>query len=98
MSRFWCEHAGVGIANDCAGGRLNGVRYDTPTFAGFSLSASWGEDDYWDIAARYSGEFSGIKISLATAYSESTDSQTSSASFGCNRHSSTASTSRLAVW
>ncbi len=71
---FWCEHAGVGIANDCAGGRLNGVRYDTPTFAGFSLSASWGEDDYWDIAARYSGEFSGIKVSLATAYSESTDS------------------------
>ena len=71
---FWCEHAGVGIANDCAGLRLNGVRYDTPTFAGFSLSASWGEDDYWDIAARYSGEFSGIKVSFATAYSESTDS------------------------
>ncbi len=70
---FWCEHAGLGIANDCAGLRLNGVRYDTPTFAGFSLSASWGEDDYWDIAARYSGEFSGIKVSLATAYSETTD-------------------------
>ena len=70
---FWCEHAGVGIANDCAGGRLNGIRYDTPTFAGFSLSAGWAEDDYWDIAARYSGEFSGIKVSLATAYSESTD-------------------------
>ncbi len=70
---FWCEHAGIGIGNDCAGLRLNGVRYDTPTFAGFSLSASWGEDDYWDIAARYSGEFSGIKVSLATAYSETTD-------------------------
>jgi hypothetical protein len=70
---FWCEHAGVGIANDCAGLRLNGVRYDTPTFAGFSLSASWGEDDYWDIAARYSGEFSGIKVSFAAAYSEMTD-------------------------
>ena len=47
---FWCEHADVGIANDCAGLRLNGVRYDTPTYAGFSLGASWGEDDYWDIA------------------------------------------------
>ncbi len=73
QAAFWCEHAGVGIGNDCAGLRLNGVRYDTPTFAGFSLSASWGEDDYWDIAARYSGEFSGIKVSLATAYSEMTD-------------------------
>ena len=70
---FWCEHAGVGIANDCAGGRLNGVRYDTPTFAGFTLGASWGEDDYWDIALRYSGEFSGFKLAFATAYSESTD-------------------------
>jgi len=70
---FWCEHAGVGLANDCAGGRLNGVRYDTPTFAGFSLGASWGEDDYWDVALRYSGEFSGFKMAFATAYSESTD-------------------------
>ncbi|MGE0053874.1 MAG: porin [Hyphomicrobium sp.] len=70
---FWCEHAGVGIGNDCAGGRLNGVRYDTPTFAGFTLGASWGEDDYWDVALRYSGEFSGFKMAFATAYSESTD-------------------------
>ena len=71
---FWCEHADVGIANDCAGLRLNGVRYDTPTFAGFSLGASWGEDDYWDVALRYTGEFSGFKLAFATAYSESTDS------------------------
>ena len=25
------------------------VRYDTPTFAGFSASAAWGEDDFWDV-------------------------------------------------
>lgn len=74
---FWCEHAGVGIANDCAGLRLNGVRYDTPTFAGFTLGASWGEDDYWDIALRYSGEFSGFKLAFATAYSEATDASIS---------------------
>ncbi|HMN36480.1 MAG TPA: porin [Hyphomicrobium sp.] len=72
-SAFWCEHADVGIANDCAGLRLNGVRYDTPTFAGFTIGASWGEDDYWDVALRYSGEFSGFKLAFATAYSESTD-------------------------
>jgi predicted porin len=70
---FWCEHAGVGIGNDCAGSRLNGVRYDTPTFAGFTLGAGWAEDDYWDIALRYTGEFSGFKLAFATAYSESTD-------------------------
>ena len=70
---FYCEHAQLFIGNDCAGARLNGVRYDTPTFAGFSLGASWGEDDYWDVALRYSGEFSGFKVAFATAYSESTD-------------------------
>jgi len=70
---FWCEQPGVGIANDCSGLRLNGVRYDTPTFAGFTLGASWGEDDYWDVALRYTGEAAGFKMAFATAYSESTD-------------------------
>jgi hypothetical protein len=58
---------------DCNGAPLNAVRYDTPTFGGFSLSASWGEDDFWDIAGRYAGEAGGFKLSVAAAYSESTD-------------------------
>lgn len=70
---FWCEGVGVGIGSDCAGGRLNGVRYDTPTFAGFTLSGSWGEDDYWDVTLRYAGEFSGFKMAFATSYAEMTD-------------------------
>ena len=52
---------------------LNAVRYDSPTFAGFSVSASWGEDDVWDVAARYAGEFNGFKLAVAGAYVESTD-------------------------
>ncbi len=51
----------------------NSVRYDTPTFAGFSASASWGEDDFWDVALRYAGEWSGFKFAAAAAYDESTD-------------------------
>ena len=51
----------------------NAVRYDSPTFAGFSVSASWGEDDVWDVAARYAGEFNGFKVAIAGAYVESTD-------------------------
>jgi predicted porin len=58
---------------DCNGVPLNAVRYDSPTFAGFSVSASWGEDDFWDVAARYAGEFSGFKLAVAAAYSESVD-------------------------
>jgi hypothetical protein len=61
---------------DCNGHPQNAVRYDTPTFAGFSASASWGPDDFWDVALRYAGEFSGFKVAVAGAYSESSDSNT----------------------
>lgn len=70
---FYCEHPGIGISNDCAGLRLNGVRYDSPTIAGFSLSASWGEDDYWDIGLLHAGENGGFKYAFSVGYSETTD-------------------------
>ena len=62
-----------GAWGDCNGLPRNVVRYDSPTFAGFSVSSSWGEDDMWDIAARYSGEFNGVKVAVAAAYNEVTD-------------------------
>ncbi len=57
---------------DCYGIPFNSVRYDTPTFAGFSASAAWGEDDIWDIALRYAGEQHGFKIAAAVAYGDNT--------------------------
>ena len=59
-------HGGAG--GDCNGLTTNNVRYDTPTFAGFSASATWGEDDFWDIALRYAGEHHGFKLAIAAAY------------------------------
>ena len=53
--------------------RANLVRYDSPTIAGFVLSASWGEDDMWDVALRYAGEFAGIKIAAGIGYHEERD-------------------------
>ena len=69
----YCMHQGLGIGGDCNGVPLNAVRYDSPTFGGFSVSASWGEDDFWDIAARYAGTFGSIKVAASLAYSENTD-------------------------
>lgn len=63
---------GGGAWGDCNGNTQNVVRYDTPTFAGFSASASWGEDDMWDVAVRYAGEFGGFKFAAAAAYNEIT--------------------------
>ncbi|MDO9382919.1 MAG: porin [Hyphomicrobiaceae bacterium] len=62
-----------GAGGDCNGLTENVVRYDSPTFGGFSFSTSWGEDDMWDIAARYAGEFGGFKLAAATAFTHSTD-------------------------
>ena len=58
---------------DCNGIVSNGVRYDTPSFAGFSLSASWAEDDFWEMAGRYTGELGGFKLAASVAYSENKD-------------------------
>lgn len=68
-------NANLGAAGDCGGfaGPQNVVRYDSPTFGGFSISAAWGEDDIWDVAGRYAGEFNGIKLAVSAAYFEQTD-------------------------
>lgn len=68
-----CASLSASVGGDCNGVPLNAVRYDSPTFAGFSVSASWGEDDFWDVAARYAGEFNGIKIAAAVGYHQITD-------------------------
>ena len=66
--------SGMGGAwGDCNGLTQNVVRYDSPTFGGFSVSASWGEDDMWDVAGRYAGEHHGFKLAAAVAYNETTD-------------------------
>jgi Gram-negative porin len=69
----YCRGISAGFAGDCNGYPLNGVRYDSPVFGGFSVSAGWGEDDFWDVAARYAGEWNGIKVAAAVAYSHTSE-------------------------
>jgi len=72
-----CLSGGGGLAADCNGYPDNAVRYDTPTWAGFSLSTSYGEDDMWDIAVKYAADWNSIKVSAAFGYTMITDE-------GCN--------------
>lgn len=51
------------------------VKYDTPAFAGFTATAAWGGDDYWDVGLRYAGEFGGFKIAGGIAYGQETSSE-----------------------
>jgi hypothetical protein len=61
---------------DCDGIVMNGVRYDSPVLAGFSVSASYGEDDDWEVAGRYTGTLSGFKLAFGIGYSVNTDEGT----------------------
>ncbi len=49
--------------------RTSVIKYISPTIAGFSLGASYGEDDYWDVALRYAGEFGAIRVAAGVGYS-----------------------------
>lgn len=65
--------------------RFNVAKYESPEFAGFVASASWGEDDFWDVALNYSGEFAGFKIAAGIGYGEIIDNlQTNTVCAGTN--------------
>ena len=68
-----CYTVGVGIFADCGGDRTNSVRYDTPTWNGFMASTSWGQDDFWDVAIRHSGEFGSFKTAFGASYQNNQD-------------------------
>ncbi|AAV95554.2 porin [Ruegeria pomeroyi] len=59
------------------GGRQGRVRYDTPSFNGFSVSLAAGtdvltpgnSDKYYDIALKYAGEFDGTKVKGGIGFS-----------------------------
>ncbi|PPC98230.1 MAG: hypothetical protein CTY31_13930 [Hyphomicrobium sp.] len=59
------------------GRRSNLVRYDTPELAGFTGTASWGEDDFWTVALKYKGDFSGLQVAAGIAYGEASESNVS---------------------
>jgi len=68
----------TGLATGKTGGGVNTnfdgisrndrIRYDTPSFAGFKISASHTSRNMHDIAGRYSGKFGGVKVGGAVAW------------------------------
>ncbi len=53
--------------------RRNHVLYETPSLAGFTLQAAVAEDNYWDVALRYAGEFNGVRVAFGIGYQENTE-------------------------
>ena len=46
--------------------------FASPPLIGFTLSAAVAEDNFWDVALRYAGEFNGIRIAAGIGYLEDT--------------------------
>jgi hypothetical protein len=72
-SFLFCNSVLGGIGADCFGAPTNAVRYDSPTFGGFSVSTSYGEDSFWDIAAKYAADWNSVKFSAAFGYTDTHD-------------------------
>ncbi|HHB75361.1 MAG TPA: porin, partial [Desulfobulbus sp.] len=53
--------------------RKDRIRYDTPSFGGFSLSASAVEKDAYDVGARFTRKFGDNKIAAAVAWASGGD-------------------------
>jgi hypothetical protein len=65
----WNQFFQGSTGEDWLNTRNEHIQYRTPTFAGFSVGASVGEDNYWDVEGRYSGEFNGVRIAARLSYS-----------------------------
>jgi hypothetical protein len=63
----WGELLGGGVGGSTLS-RANAIMYTSPTMGGFSVSAAWGENDLWDVALRYAGEFGGFRIAAGIGY------------------------------
>jgi len=61
------------LINHLNGDTANVVHWDSPELAGFTVSASWGEDDIWDVATFYAGKAAGFQLEAAAGYSGITD-------------------------
>ena len=77
----FCQHTSLPIGADCNGVPTNSVVYVSPTIGGFTASASWGEDDFWDVALAYAGTLGDFKVAGKAAYSENTDDKPTAGNF-----------------
>ena len=62
--------------------RVNRLRYDSPSFSGFVLSASLDQGNAYELAARYKGDIGGLKVSSAFFYVDANEFAADAEVFG----------------
>jgi hypothetical protein len=48
--------------------RRDAVMYTSPTWHGFTFAGAFGENDYYDVAGRYAGEWYGFRVAAGAGY------------------------------
>jgi predicted porin len=48
--------------------RRDAVMYTSPTWEGFTFGGTFGEDDFWDVAGRYAGEWYGFRFAAGLGH------------------------------
>ena len=76
------------------GDRREAILYETPEFGGFTASAAWGGDDFWDVGLRFEKEVGEFEIEAGIAYASITDRVDDGATHGCPVRDGTASDSK----
>jgi predicted porin len=70
LTATWNTVLGGSAVSGASLSRGNFIKYTSPTLGGFSVQAAWGEDDVWDVALRYAGEFGGFRIAAGIGYAD----------------------------
>jgi hypothetical protein len=68
QSATWNNLMGGSTVSGSSTARANAVMYTSPTVGGFSFSAAAGEDNIWDAALRYAGEWHGFRVAAGIGY------------------------------
>lgn len=74
----WKDILGPSVNNGSPGqnGRRNVIRYDSPDIAGFTFTASWGEDDMGGVALTYKNVWGDFKVIGKVGWEQSSDENT----------------------
>jgi hypothetical protein len=79
QGQYWATSFGTFGDPAANQGRTELMRWDSPTWQGFILSASVAEfdSDYWGVMLRYANEFNGVRVAAGIGYENATDRFTS---------------------
>jgi hypothetical protein len=64
----WSNLLGGNAVNGASLSRAQAISYTSPTVGGFTVSGAWGENDVWDVALRFAGEFAGFRVAAGIGY------------------------------